>query len=70
MPDHISEAWAGTSWIVEVTATDNRDGKPFQATHLTPGRFWAQIGPFSDILAPKTAAILCAAVDLDLFRKP
>ena len=33
-PEHIREAWAGTSWIVEVTATGSRDGKPFQATHL------------------------------------
>ncbi|QEY32035.1 ISAs1 family transposase [Synechococcus sp. RSCCF101] len=33
-PAHITEAWIGTSWIVEVTATGTRDGKPFQATHL------------------------------------
>ena len=33
-PEHISEAWIGTSWIVEVTASATRDGKPFQATHL------------------------------------
>ena len=33
-PTHITETWAGTSWIVEVTATGSRDGKPFQATHL------------------------------------
>ncbi len=33
-PEHISEAWIGTSWIVEVTASGTRDGKPFQATHL------------------------------------
>lgn len=33
-PEHIREGWAGTSWIVEVTATGRRDGKPFQATHL------------------------------------
>jgi hypothetical protein len=25
-PEHIREAWAGTSWIVEVTATGRRDG--------------------------------------------
>jgi predicted transposase YbfD/YdcC len=31
---HISEAWIGTSWIVEVAASGTRDGKPFQATHL------------------------------------
>ena len=33
-PGHISEAWIGTSWIVEVKASGSRDGKPFQATHL------------------------------------
>jgi predicted transposase YbfD/YdcC len=33
-PEHINEAWIGTSWIVEVSATGSRDGKPFQATHL------------------------------------
>lgn len=33
-PDHIREAWIGTSWIVEVSATGRRDGKPFQAMHL------------------------------------
>ena len=33
-PEHIREAWIGTSWIVEVTATGSRDGKPFRATHL------------------------------------
>jgi hypothetical protein len=33
-PEHIREAWIGTSWIVEVAATGTRDGKPFQATHL------------------------------------
>jgi predicted transposase YbfD/YdcC len=33
-PEHISEAWIGTSWIVEVMASGTRDGKPFQATHL------------------------------------
>jgi predicted transposase YbfD/YdcC len=33
-PEHISEAWVGTSWIVEVTANGTRDGKPFRATHL------------------------------------
>jgi predicted transposase YbfD/YdcC len=32
-PDHVNEAWIGTSWIVEVTASGTRDGKPFQATH-------------------------------------
>ncbi len=30
-PEHISEAWIGTSWIVVVTASGTRDGKPFQA---------------------------------------
>jgi predicted transposase YbfD/YdcC len=33
-PEHITEAWIGTSWIVEVTASGRRNGKPFQATHL------------------------------------
>jgi len=33
-PEHIHEAWIGTSWIVEMTADGTRDGKPFQATHL------------------------------------
>jgi len=33
-PTHIAETWVGTSWIVEVTATGKRDGKPFQAQHL------------------------------------
>ena len=32
--EYIREAWIGTSWIVEVTASGTRDGKPFQATHL------------------------------------
>ena len=32
-PEHITEAWIGTSWIVEVNATGSRDGKLFQATH-------------------------------------
>jgi hypothetical protein len=33
-PEHISEAWIGTSWIVEVAASGTRDGKPFHAPHL------------------------------------
>jgi hypothetical protein len=33
-PEHIHESWVGTSWIVEMTATGTRDGRPFQATHL------------------------------------
>ena len=33
-PEHISEVWIGTSWIVEVTVSGTRDGRPFQATHL------------------------------------
>jgi len=33
-PEHIRETWIGTSWIVEVTATGSREGRPFQATHL------------------------------------
>jgi len=33
-PLHIREAWIGTSWIVEMTATGTRDGRPFQAQHL------------------------------------
>ena len=35
-PEHIRQAWVGTSWIVEVAATGSRDGMAFQATHL----FW------------------------------
>ena len=33
-PEHIAQAWIGTSWIVEVAATGSRAGKPFQAQHL------------------------------------
>jgi len=33
-PDHITEAWIDTSWIVEVTASGTRDTQPFHATHL------------------------------------
>ncbi|WP_255004528.1 hypothetical protein [Cyanobium sp. HWJ4-Hawea] len=33
-PDHIKQAWSGTSWIVEMIATGTREGKPFQARHL------------------------------------
>jgi predicted transposase YbfD/YdcC len=33
-PEHIREAWIGTSLIVEVTASGTRHGKPFQSTHL------------------------------------
>jgi hypothetical protein len=33
-PEHISESWFGTSWIVEVTASNTRNGKPLKATHL------------------------------------
>ena len=33
-PEHIAQAWIGTSWIVEVVVTGTRDGKPFQAIHL------------------------------------
>ena len=33
-PQHIRESWVGTSWIVEMTATGTRDGRPFQAQHL------------------------------------
>jgi hypothetical protein len=36
----------------------------------TPGRFWAQIGPFAHILQSKTDDIHCGAMDLALFRKP
>ena len=32
--EHIKEAWIGSSWIVEVTASGTRDGKPFRATHM------------------------------------
>jgi hypothetical protein len=33
-PEPISEAWIGTSWIVEVTVSGTREGKAFQATQL------------------------------------
>jgi predicted transposase YbfD/YdcC len=33
-PEHIRQTWSGTSWIVEVSTSGIRDGKPFQATHL------------------------------------
>ena len=33
-PEHIREEWVGTSWIVEVVTTGQRDGKPFNARHL------------------------------------
>jgi len=33
-PEHIREVWIDTSWIVVVTATGSREGRPFQATHL------------------------------------
>ena len=33
-PEHITEVWIGTSWIVEVTASRTRDDQPFHATHL------------------------------------
>ena len=33
-PEHIREAWIGTSWIVEMTADGIRNGKPSRATHL------------------------------------
>lgn len=33
-PQHIRESWVGTSWILEMTTTGSRDGKPFKARHL------------------------------------
>ena len=30
---HIRKSWSGTSWIMEVSTTGSRNGKPFQATH-------------------------------------
>ena len=33
-PAHIRESLVGTSWIVEMTATGTRDGRPFKASHL------------------------------------
>jgi hypothetical protein len=33
-PEHIREAWSGSSWIVEVSVDGTRDGRPFQAQHL------------------------------------
>jgi hypothetical protein len=32
--EHITEAWIGSSGIVEVTASDTPDSKPFRGTHL------------------------------------
>ncbi len=32
-PEHIREAWRGTSWIVELNANGTRGGKPLKATH-------------------------------------
>ena len=32
-PQLIKENWRGTSWIVEVTASGTREGKPFDAMH-------------------------------------
>jgi len=33
-PQHIRESWVGTSWIVEMSATGTREGKPFEGQHL------------------------------------
>ena len=33
-PKHIKANWPGSAWIVELLASDNRDGKPFNARHL------------------------------------
>lgn len=33
-PEHIREAWLGTSWIVVVVTTGTRDGKSFNTKHL------------------------------------
>ena len=33
-PEHICEAWIGTSWIVEVLAKGTRHGKPFLQQHF------------------------------------
>ena len=35
-PTHIDETWVGTSWIVEVTATGKRAGKPFLGAAPVP----------------------------------
>ena len=32
-PQLIKETWHGTSWIVEVSVSGTREGKPFEATH-------------------------------------
>ena len=34
-PEHITEAWIVTSWIVDVTASGTRDTTPFHATHMS-----------------------------------
>jgi hypothetical protein len=33
-PEHIREAWLGTSWIIELVTKETRDGEPFNAKHL------------------------------------
>jgi len=33
-PEHIREAWIGTSWVLDTTASGSRVGKPFRVTHL------------------------------------
>ncbi|MCP9800746.1 transposase [Synechococcus sp. RedBA-s] len=33
-PEHIREAWSGTSWIVKVIAVGTRGGKTFRQSHF------------------------------------
>jgi len=33
-PEQIREVWIGTSWIVGVTDSGSRDGKPFRSTYV------------------------------------
>jgi hypothetical protein len=34
-PEHITEAWIGTNWVVEVTASGTHNARPVHATHLS-----------------------------------
>lgn len=34
VPQHIRQEWVGTSWIVQVVTTGQRDGTPCNARHL------------------------------------
>ncbi len=55
-PAHISDAWIGTSLIVEVTASSTRVGKPFQASHLS--RFTRRTNGCDTILRTTPEALM------------